>query len=124
MKRKRTSKIATAADIERLRKRSKTDWERLQKMTDDDIDYSDIPPLTGEQLEEMVLVPTRTESGSMDWHERVEEAMLKRAKKPISLRLDPDVYHWFKRKGPRYQSRINAVLRAYMEAHQGRRSGK
>lgn len=106
----------TKADIERLRK--------LAALADDEIDYSDIPPLTGEQLDEMVLVPTHTESGSTDWHERVEEAMLKRAKKPISLRLDSDVYQWFKRKGPRYQSRINAVLRAYMEAHQGRRSGK
>ena len=35
-------------------------------------------------------------------------------KVPISLRVDADVLEWFKAGGPRYQSRINAVLRAYM----------
>ena len=43
-------------------------------------------------------------------------------KQPISLRVDADVLEWFKQQGPRYQSRMNAVLRAYMsaiEAHEG-----
>ena len=35
-------------------------------------------------------------------------------KQPISLRVDADVLRWFKTQGPRYQSRINAVLRSYM----------
>ena len=36
------------------------------------------------------------------------------AKQPISLRLETDVLDWFKAQGPRYQSRINAVLRSFM----------
>ena len=32
----------------------------------------------------------------------------------ISLRVDEDVLAWFKAAGPRYQSRMNAVLRSYM----------
>lgn len=36
------------------------------------------------------------------------------AKQPISLRVDADVLDWFKTQGPRYQSRMNAVLRSYM----------
>jgi uncharacterized protein (DUF4415 family) len=35
-------------------------------------------------------------------------------KQAISLRVDEDVLAWFKRQGPRYQSRMNAVLRSYM----------
>jgi uncharacterized protein (DUF4415 family) len=35
-------------------------------------------------------------------------------KEPISLRVDSDVLAWFRKHGPRYQSRMNAVLRAYM----------
>ena len=35
-------------------------------------------------------------------------------KQPISLRVDADVLRWFKTQGPKYQSRINAVLRSYM----------
>ena len=37
-------------------------------------------------------------------------------KAAISLRLDEDILEWFKAQGPGYQTRINAVLRAYMEA--------
>lgn len=35
----------------------------------------------------------------------------------LSLRIDADVIEWFKRQGAGYQSRMNALLRAYMEAH-------
>jgi uncharacterized protein (DUF4415 family) len=37
-------------------------------------------------------------------------------KAAVSLRLDADVLDWFKTRGAGYQTRINAVLRAYMEA--------
>ena len=37
-------------------------------------------------------------------------------KEAISLRVDTDVLSWFRSQGPRYQSRMNAVLRAYMQA--------
>lgn len=36
-------------------------------------------------------------------------------KDAISLRVDRDVLGWFRQQGPRYQSRMNAVMRAYME---------
>lgn len=35
----------------------------------------------------------------------------------VSLRLDPGVLAWFKQRGKGYQTRINAVLRAYVAAH-------
>jgi uncharacterized protein (DUF4415 family) len=37
-------------------------------------------------------------------------------KAAISLRVDPEVLEWFRTQGPGYQTRINSVLRAYMEA--------
>jgi uncharacterized protein (DUF4415 family) len=37
------------------------------------------------------------------------------AKRAISLRVDEDVLEWFRGLGPRYQTRMNAVLRAYMK---------
>jgi uncharacterized protein (DUF4415 family) len=45
-------------------------------------------------------------------------------KQPISLRVDADVLNWFKKQGPRYQSRMNAVLRAYMAAVRAQRQRK
>lgn len=44
-------------------------------------------------------------------------------KQAVSLRVDRDVLAWFRAGGPRYLSRMNAVLRAYMrevERRQGR----
>ncbi|MEJ0007984.1 MAG: BrnA antitoxin family protein [Steroidobacteraceae bacterium] len=35
----------------------------------------------------------------------------------LSLRIDADVINWFKAQGSGYQSRMNALLRAFMEAH-------
>ena len=42
------------------------------------------------------------------------ELVLPVAKRAISLRLDEDVLDWYRRTGPRYQTRMNAVLRSYM----------
>ena len=37
-------------------------------------------------------------------------------KAPISIRIDEDILAWFRERGPRYQSRMNAVLRSYVTA--------
>jgi uncharacterized protein (DUF4415 family) len=44
-------------------------------------------------------------------------------KQAISLRIDEDVLDWFRQSGPRYQSRMNAVLRSYMTARSKGRPG-
>ena len=42
--------------------------------------------------------------------------MMPRAKKAVSLRVDADVLDWFKAQGPGHLSRMNAVLRSFVEA--------
>ena len=44
------------------------------------------------------------------------ESLRRETKKPVTLRIDPDVIFWFRSTGAGYQTRINAVLRAYMLA--------
>jgi uncharacterized protein (DUF4415 family) len=44
-------------------------------------------------------------------------------KKDVHIRLDPSVLRWFKAQGPGYQTRINAVLRSFVQAH-GQGTGK
>ena len=39
-------------------------------------------------------------------------------KKQVTLRVNADVLAWFKAQGSGYQTRINALLREYMKAHQ------
>lgn len=70
-------------------------------MKDEEIDYSDIPKLGPEFFKEAIWWPG--------------------PKKQITLRLDPDILRFFKRR-KRYQTTINAVLRKYVET-QKRRAG-
>jgi uncharacterized protein (DUF4415 family) len=42
-------------------------------------------------------------------------------KQAISLRIDQDILAWFRERGPGYQTRMNAVLRAFVDAQQGKR---
>ncbi len=44
---------------------------------------------------------------------RFSELPLKKNKTEVHIRLDTDVLEWFKSQGPGYQTKINAVLRAY-----------
>lgn len=50
----------------------------------------------------------------IDWDSAV--LVLPQAKKAISLRVDPDVLDFFRAEGKGYQTQMNAVLRAYMQA--------
>ena len=45
-------------------------------------------------------------------------AMYAQNKQQVTLRLDRDVLAFFKKTGKGYQTRLNAVLRTYMEANQ------
>ena len=80
-----------------IKKPSRTDWNRVDAMTDEEIDTSDIPPLD--------------EAFFADAKLRIPQA-----KPSITIRLDPDILEWFKGQGKGYQTRINAVLRKYVEA--------
>ncbi len=85
-----------------MKKKSiKSDLKRVDALQDKDIDYSDIPELDENFFKEArVVVPP--------------------GKKQLTLRLDTDVLAWLKGQGRGYQSRINAILRAYYEANQER----
>jgi uncharacterized protein (DUF4415 family) len=84
-------------------KKSQTDWKRIDAMTDEVIDFSDIPEITPEMFARGVL--------------RRNFKVVPR-KKEFPVLLDSEVYWWFLTQGPGYDERINSVLRAYMEAHQ------
>jgi uncharacterized protein (DUF4415 family) len=88
---------------ESISSNSQTDWQRLDAMTDSDIDLSDCPEITPSMFASAIvrrgLPPAKN-------------------KAQVTLRIDSDVLEWFKSRGRGYQTQINALLRAYMEAHQ------
>ncbi|MBV1797286.1 BrnA antitoxin family protein [Siccirubricoccus sp. G192] len=88
---------------------TETDWARVDAMTEaeleaaiaSDPDWRDVP---------------------RDWWKDAVPVS-PGAKRLLSLRLDPDVVEWFRAQGPGYQTRMNAVLRAYMKARRGAGGG-
>ena len=70
----------------------------LDKMTDKDIDFSDIPEV-------------------LNWEGAERGKFYRPVKKSVTLRLDADLIAWFKHHHPKYQSGINAALREYVAAH-------
>lgn len=88
-------------DLPPLTAQQRTELEAVAAMPDEDIDYSDAP-----YQPDAVWI-------------RAAKA-LPPTKKQITLRIDAEVLEFFKHTGKRYQSRMNAVLRAYVEAHKGR----
>jgi uncharacterized protein (DUF4415 family) len=51
----------------------------------------------------------------VDWRDLAYDAATRSTSKTrVTMRLDTDVLGFFRAQGPRYQTRINAVLRAYM----------
>ena len=84
-----------------LKKPSETDWTRVDAMTDEEVDTSDIPPLD--------------EAFFADAKLRVPE------KVSITVNVDADVLEWFRAQGEEFQQRINAALRIYAEAHKEHR---
>jgi uncharacterized protein (DUF4415 family) len=50
-----------------------------------------------------------------DWESTVQIGIPAR-KQAVHIRLDPDILDWFRAQGPGYQTRINAVLRAFVQS--------
>jgi uncharacterized protein (DUF4415 family) len=81
---------------------SQTDWRRLDAMTEEEIEANaatdlDNPPWTDEDLAAAELLMPSTEG-----------------KEPVSIRYDKEVVDYFRSMGAGYQSRMNAVLLAYV----------
>ena len=87
---------------EAKRMKGETDYARLDAMTDEDIaravaEDPDAAPLDIDWTQARLVLPTGKEN--------------------VTLRVDRDVLAWFRGTGKGFHTRMNAVLRAYMEAH-------
>jgi len=86
------------------KKRSRTNWKKVDSLPDAKIDYSDIPELGSKFFRHAIRWPGK--------------------KRQITLRLDPDILAFFRRHGKGYQTTINAVLRSYMETQKDRTTSR
>jgi uncharacterized protein (DUF4415 family) len=83
---------------EPLTPKLQAELEALAAMPESEIDTTEMPEIA-------------------DWSGALRGVFYRPIKKPLSLRIDADVIDWFQRQGQGYQTRMNAVLRAYVERH-------
>jgi len=84
-------------NVDTMNNISKTDWERIDAMGDEDIDTSDIPPLTAEF-----------------W----TKAKLRTPKQiTTSVQIDSETFEWFQSQGENAAQQMSVALKIYAEAH-------
>jgi uncharacterized protein (DUF4415 family) len=88
------------------RRKGKTDWAAVDALTDREINAS----------------IANDPDWSEDWHWSDAVLVIPPKKQAISIRVDDDVLGFFKREGPGYQRRINAVLRSYAQQKRKKRA--
>jgi len=98
----------TAEELKAMRHRGedRTDWARVDAMTEADLERA-----IAEDEDERDLEP--------DWTRA--ELVLPRPRQSVHLRLEPEVVDFFKAGGKGHITRMQAVLRAYVDAHKRRR---
>lgn len=101
----------TAEEIEKkiARGESKTDWARVDAKTDEDIER------------DMRDDPDWQDFLDIDWSKAV--MVIPKKKKAVSIRLDEDVLDYFQSAGKGYQTRINAVLRHFINDQKQQKRG-
>jgi uncharacterized protein (DUF4415 family) len=104
MQKKERITHASAKEIgERLaRGENKTDWKRVKAMSQAEVE--------SRADDDEGALPEGWESGVM--------LGLPPRKKDVHIRLDADILDWFKGHGTGYQTRINAVLRSFVQTRQ------
>jgi uncharacterized protein (DUF4415 family) len=76
---------------------SRTDWSKIDAMTDEDIDTSDIPPLSEEFFASSKL-------------------RLPLSQATVAVRIDNETLEWFQGQGKEAEKHMAAALRIYAEA--------
>ena len=84
------------------RERSKTDWKKVDSLSDRDI---------ARAIEDD---PDTFDPGA-EWLRKASVPRLALPKERLTVRFDADMVNWFKRQGRGYQTRMNAILRTYFE---------
>ena len=93
---------------------SRTDLQKLRAAGESRTDLARIRGKSEEQLERDIAQDADWSDIPHDWVERAA-AVIPSGKKLISLRLDNEVIDWFKNQGAGYQTKINGVLRVFMQ---------
>ncbi len=97
---------------ERIVRYTAEEIDEMIRRGEDRTDWARVDALTEEELEASI---DHEEEGEVDWS--TLQAGIPGPQRQLTVWLDADVVEWFKAQGAGYQTRINDVLRSYVEAH-------
>jgi uncharacterized protein (DUF4415 family) len=83
-------------------------------------DWKRVDAMSGAKLERTIAADPDADIPNPDWTRA--RLLLPQPKQSVHLRLDPDLLAWYRQQGSGHLTRMNAVLRAYMEAHRDQRT--
>ena len=85
-----------------MKSTSKTDWEALKAMKDEEIDYSEIAPLS-------------------DVFFKRARVLQSKSKVTLTMQVDADIVEWFQKASDNWEAQVQAALRFYVESHRAYR---
>ncbi|GAA0569666.1 BrnA antitoxin family protein [Craurococcus roseus] len=98
-----------------IKKYSADELLRMAERGEDRTDLTRLKAMSEAELERSIAADPDWRDVPRDWY-RGAEAVTPRAKVPVSIRLDADLVEFFRGQGRGWQTRVNAILRAYAEA--------
>ena len=99
------------SDTEHIVRYTREELEEKRRRGESQSDWARVDAMTEEELEASI---DYEEEGEIDWDS--VQVGIPVAKKQLTVRFDEDVIEWFRSQGPGYQTRMNQVLRSYVEA--------
>jgi len=101
-----------------IKKYSADELRDMAGRGEDKTDLAQLRAMSEEELERSIAADPDWRDVPRDWY-RGAEAVTPRPKIPVSIRLDADLVEFFRAQGRGWQTRMNAVLRAYADAVKG-----
>lgn len=101
-----------------IKKYSADDLLDMAERGEDLTDFARLHAMSETELEQSIAADPDWRDVPRDWY-RGAEAVMPRPKVPVSIRLDADLVDFFRSQGRGWQTKMNAVLHAYMAAVKG-----
>lgn len=94
----------TSDELKAMRAKSRTDWAKVDAMTEEELEAA---------------IASDEDERDIEWDWTKAKLVMPRARQSVHLRLEPEVVEFFKSQGKGHISRMQAVLKAYVDAHHG-----
>jgi len=102
MKKKERIVSYTSEELEALKSKDRSDWDAMRAMTEEELEAA---------------IASDEDERDIEWDWTKAKLVMPKARQSVHLRLEREVVEFFKSQGKGHISRMQAVLKAYKDAH-------